>query len=939
MAEALVAVGLAGNIIQFISFSSALVSKTKDIHKSASGVSSDLVDFDIVSSSLRDLIKPLLNNSNVSTQLYQIAERCKEVAEEILEATTDLKWCRNSSNQGPRKWRSFRKALKSIWKKEQIDALHKRLQLLRDQLSLHLISSTSENQAHVRHMLENWKNHVLQAEQSITTQIMDLDTKLREIQEDNARAFNEDDRTKLYDLCTKVQVEVQELSRRDIIIQSLRYESMEVRNDTIKNAHERTFDWMFATTDSQGATPRQTSGFAEWLQRGTGIYWITGKPGSGKSTLMKYLFNNSETTKYLQAWAGATPLVQASFYFWIPGQMMQKSIEGLLQTLLYHILGTCPDLVSILCPERSNQQHTETVACRHWTLSELQKTFQLFRLQNVVTAKFYFHIDGLDEYYGDSWDVIHMLQDLATCPNVKMCLSSRPWNSFQDAFGRSNPHVLRVHERTMMDIQIFAKETLMAYADHSEFEPSLFNDLIRDIAERAQGVFLWVRLVVHSLRNGIVNDDPVSILHERLRAIPTDLEDFFGHILESVEGFYRPRMARTFLAALRAIHPLTTIHYHFLHHEDMIFDLGSLNTPWSESEIQEVVHRTHRRLNGRFLECGFNCYIVHFAIFVGHKDYLRHRIRQADTKADLNRILKHALYLGVDPNAVVGSTSIWTVALNDIVNELDTPNRERWFDILRIFLRRSNYLDSSQSKWDLMLNRSGCTSGEGMRNTLRYLELLFSHGIDPNLASQGTTLFGKFLRTLTFNSSRLATSLRAQHQREILVAFLQAGADITQVYKDDAPEGWLPCFLETLSSKSLNATKIMEFRKETQISDFKMFLESGLNLNDVVRDNITVWNMLLGVMHQSIQQDQEAKAQHKVIHQIMLLSLQHGADSGATGLPQMMQWMKSQSCLLTAEEVRDIEKALPSSTLNAAGAVVVGSINWLTSIVYRLPGL
>lgn len=35
---------------------------------------------------------------------------------------------------------------------------------------------------------------------------------------------------------------------------------------------------------------------AEWLESGSGVYWISGKAGSGKSTLMKHLFWDLEET-------------------------------------------------------------------------------------------------------------------------------------------------------------------------------------------------------------------------------------------------------------------------------------------------------------------------------------------------------------------------------------------------------------------------------------------------------------------------------------------------------------------------------------------------------------------------------------------------------------------------------------------------------------------
>lgn len=141
MAEGLAAVGLAGNIIQFISFGSELVSKTAEIHNSASGASSAFVDLDYVSESLKSLTEPFLNQSN-TTQLREISERCNGVADELLEVIASLKVHSKSATKEPTKWQSFRKALKSIWKKEQVDALRLRLQLLRDQISLHLVSDT-----------------------------------------------------------------------------------------------------------------------------------------------------------------------------------------------------------------------------------------------------------------------------------------------------------------------------------------------------------------------------------------------------------------------------------------------------------------------------------------------------------------------------------------------------------------------------------------------------------------------------------------------------------------------------------------------------------------------------------------------------------------------------------------------------------------------------
>jgi len=319
---------------------------------------------------------------------------------------------------------------------------------------------------------------------------------------------------------------------------------------------------------------------------------------------MKYLYGHAETLRNLQVWSGNAPLITACFYFWSPGQRMQKSLEGLLQTLLFHILHACPELAPTICPERwdaeSQFPSSHITSQMPWTLPELQRSLELFTTQKAVTSKFYFQVDGLDEYYGDSWEVIETLRNLSNTANVKICLSSRPWNCFQDSFGRANPDVVRVHEFTRPDIELFARENLQSHRVYTDFESSEFEQLLQDIGERAQGVFLWVRLVVRSLCNGFENEDPISILRQRVREIPSDLEDFFDQIMGSVEGIYRSRMASTFLAAMRSSRQLNLINYYFLEPENSTLALDMPSKRWRHSTIQECARRTERRLNGRF---------------------------------------------------------------------------------------------------------------------------------------------------------------------------------------------------------------------------------------------------------------------------------------------------------------------------------------------------
>jgi hypothetical protein len=64
----------------------------------------------------------------------------------------------------------------------------------------------------------------------------------------------------------------------------------------------------------------------EWLEAGDGVFHVSGKPGAGKSTLMKFIFRNPRTKDLLTRWAAGRKLVFGKFFFWKPGSDMENSI-------------------------------------------------------------------------------------------------------------------------------------------------------------------------------------------------------------------------------------------------------------------------------------------------------------------------------------------------------------------------------------------------------------------------------------------------------------------------------------------------------------------------------------------------------------------------------------------------------------------------------------
>ena len=90
------------------------------------------------------------------------------------------------------------------------------------------------------------------------------------------------------------------------MIDSLRNESAGWRLQEIEEAYKATFDWIFEKPELE---------FCAWLQNGSGIYWINGKPGSGKSTLMKHIYQHPRTMEIMAERDKSRLQVTASFFF------------------------------------------------------------------------------------------------------------------------------------------------------------------------------------------------------------------------------------------------------------------------------------------------------------------------------------------------------------------------------------------------------------------------------------------------------------------------------------------------------------------------------------------------------------------------------------------------------------------------------------------------
>ena len=329
------------------------------------------------------------------------------------------------------------------------------------------------------------------------------------------------------------QNQLQEKEYRERFVDSLWFDEIHSREENIVDAHRETFEWIFDVSD-HAVGPWDN--FIRWLESGQGTYWINGKAGSGKSTLMSFLCQNDRTMESLRSWSETQnkTVFMPKFFFWSAGKQMEKSIEGLLRSLIWQVLHFLPDLEITSSASHSR----DTLAA--WTERRLQKTLRSLLQQASSSHFFCFFIDGLDEYEGDQVDLIHFIQELVQSNAVKVCLSSRPYRVFDQAFGLSAR--LRLQDLTQNDIQKFVVDRFQAMPQVQIIavqRADWLDAVTKNILARADGVFLWVTLAVKDQIRGLENGDSLEQLEERLEYLPDEVEGIYARMLSQIEKVYR----------------------------------------------------------------------------------------------------------------------------------------------------------------------------------------------------------------------------------------------------------------------------------------------------------------------------------------------------------------------------------------------------------------
>ncbi|KAI9711226.1 MAG: hypothetical protein M1820_002213 [Bogoriella megaspora] len=297
-------------------------------------------------------------------------------------------------------------------------------------------------------------------------------------------------------------------------LRSLRFSDMDFRKNDIGEESYGTCRWF-----------REHEKYRAWLRQACGLLWLKGNPGVGKSTIVKYVVN--ETTCSL---APNTDIL-ASFFFHAragPDSLQTKAL-GLYRSILYQILSKIPELLSEFSSEFQHVVITEGQVPDIWIKyeRELRKSFKNYVIRASKVYAVYLFIDALDESDGNmARDIVELLSHSVLASregsgNLHICFSCRHYPNF-DSPGSLTIEVEAENER---DIVTYIYNELQDRPEALQLKDN--------IVQKSRGIFQWTALVVAMIAE-LHDDGDYAAMIDRLEGMPEGLDPLYDDILDKV---------------------------------------------------------------------------------------------------------------------------------------------------------------------------------------------------------------------------------------------------------------------------------------------------------------------------------------------------------------------------------------------------------------------
>ena len=300
-------------------------------------------------------------------------------------------------------------------------------------------------------------------------------------------------------------------------LNSLRFDN--TRYKKISEQHEGSLEWLWTHPD-----------YVEWSSaESSDLLLIEGKPGSGKSTLMKYF---QQRLSEREPHKGQ---VVASFYYSYREGEQQTNHSNMLRSVLYDVLEKKEEFFYHFQPYY--REATQGVEHPEWRYKSLQAILLSVAKNHPLSERLYLIVDAMDESDdSERADVIKLLRKLCAARGaciVKVFVASRPIAGLS-GHPTKDQRMIRLQDVNYSDILKFTASFLGSPA--LNLPPNIADLATKYITENAQGVFVWVHLVKKELLEYAADGYTKNQIFDFLKSLPTELEGVYKRILMRLDG-------------------------------------------------------------------------------------------------------------------------------------------------------------------------------------------------------------------------------------------------------------------------------------------------------------------------------------------------------------------------------------------------------------------
>jgi len=259
-------------------------------------------------------------------------------------------------------------------------------------------------------------------------------------------------------------------------------------------------------------TEKQT--FKKWRDsKDAHMYWISAKPGTGKSVLSGYIVKHLKDSKR-----------DCAFYFFDYSDKPKATISSFLRSMAWQMaVMHARVLRTVLDVSEKDDQLSKADYRSLW-----RKLF----LDGILGVKLeqpqYWVVDALDECASNS-ELVPLLLKASEMCNVRIVVTSRNKYESHSLMSHSKTKVVSeeiLEDNTKQDISLY----LEANVDCLPSVDEEAQDMIAKILAKSAGCFLWVILVLQQLRQVHTSAETLQVLED----VPSDMDGLYSRILHSM---------------------------------------------------------------------------------------------------------------------------------------------------------------------------------------------------------------------------------------------------------------------------------------------------------------------------------------------------------------------------------------------------------------------